>query len=240
MTDTDLAAARLDSLPIFSFHKRILWSVGVIFFFELGNINTLSFASPAIIEHWHTGVETLGLVISATFFGMFVGAMVGGRLADQLGRKRMLIATTLWFSVFSLLNALVWDPIGLFIARFLTGIGLSAMTAIGITYVVEMFPAASRGRYHALVVMVGLLGIPATAYVARYVVPMGPWGWRLVFVWGALGLVFPLIARKLEESPRWLEKCGRIEEARAVMGRIVAAAETEKGALPQFVPAAPI
>ena len=123
--------------------------------------------------------------------------MVGGRLADHLGRKRMLIITTIWFSVFSLANALVWDPVGLFIARLLTGIGLSAMTAIGITYVVEMFPAASRGRYHALVVMVGLLGIPATAYVARYVVPMGHWGWRLVFIWGALGLVFGKVLEDL-------------------------------------------
>src|ERR1700743_2185830 len=95
MADTDLVAARLDSLPIFSFHKRIIWSIGFVFFFELDNINTLSFASPAIIEHWHISVQTLSWVISATFFGMFAGAMVGGRLADRLGRKRMLIVTTL-------------------------------------------------------------------------------------------------------------------------------------------------
>jgi len=60
--------------------------------------------------------------------------------------------------------------------------------------------------------MFGLIGIPATAYVARVAVPLGDWGWRGVFVWGALAIFFPLFARRLEESPRWLEHRGKREE----------------------------
>ena len=60
---------------------------------------------------------------------------------------------------------------------------------------------------------VAVIGIPAAALTARLAIPAAPWGWRLVFVWGALGLIFPFLARRLEESPRWYEKRGRFAES---------------------------
>jgi len=231
-TSRSITAGWLDSLPIFSFHRRILWVIGVVYFFEFSDLNSLAFVAPAILQQWHMSVSTLSLVISASFFGMFAGAMGGGRLSDLVGRKRALIATTVWFSVFSMLNAIVWEPIGLFIARLMTGVGLSAMAAVGMTYVVEMYPAAHRGRFHALILVVGLAGIPVTAYVARYCVPLAPWGWRLVFLWGSLGIFFPFFARELEESPRWLERRGRLAEASTVMTRILNRAALETGSFP--------
>jgi putative MFS transporter len=68
--------------------------------------------------------------------------------------------------------------------------------------------------------MFGLIGIPATAYIARFAIPQAGWGWRVVFVWGALAIFFPFFARLLEESPRWLEHRGRNDEAQAVLARI--------------------
>src|SRR5262249_26845236 len=131
-----------------------------------------------------------------------------------------------------LLNALVWEPYGLFAARFMTGIGLSSMTAIAMTYIAEIFPMRCRGKFQAWVLTVGLLGIPATAFVARYTIPIAPWGWRLVFIWGALGIVFPLLSWMLEESPRWHEHEGNSKEADAILARIEKEASAEKGPLP--------
>src|SRR5215472_6628471 len=125
------AAARLDRLPIFSFHRRMMWLLSFCFFFELGNINTFAFSAPAIRAQWGISFSTIALITSATFLGMAIGATMGGWFADQVGRKRALIIAVTWFSVFSLLNALAFEPIGLFVARLFTGIGLSAMTAIG-------------------------------------------------------------------------------------------------------------
>ena len=188
------AASRLDRLPIFSFHYRIMWLLSFCFFFELGDINTFAFAAPAIRAEWGISINIIRNVISATFLGMFIGATTGGWFADRVGRKIALIVATTWFSAFSLLNALAWEPYGLFAARLLTGIGLSAMTAIGITYIAEMFPARSRGTFQGWIMFIGLCGIPAAAFVALQVRPLVPWGWRLVFVWGAIGLIFPLLA----------------------------------------------
>ena len=80
--------------------------------------------------------------------------------------------------------------------------------------------------------MIGLIGIPATAYVARFLIPYADWGWRGVFIWGSLALFFPLFARRLEESPRWLERRGRVAEAESVLARIEREVEEETGSLP--------
>src|SRR6201997_3592824 len=88
------ASARLDRLPITSFHRRIMWLLGFVFFFELGDINSFSFAAPAIRIGWHLSSSTIGFITSATFVGMFGGATTGGWFSDHIGRKRALVLTT--------------------------------------------------------------------------------------------------------------------------------------------------
>jgi putative MFS transporter len=129
------------------------------------------------------------------------------------------------------LNAFAWDVTSLAVARLLTGVGLSAMTVVAITYISEMFPASRRGTYQAWIMTIGLCGIPATAYVARFVIPVAPWGWRAVFVWGSLALLFPFLAHRLEESPRWFERHGRTADAEEVLARIEREVERESGPL---------
>jgi putative MFS transporter len=233
-------AARLNRLPVTSFYRRLTWILGFVFFFDMGDINTLSFAAPALLKSWHLSVATIGYLTSATFVGMFFGATLGGWFSDRVGRKKALIYTTLWYAGFSLLNAFAWEPIGLFSARLLTGVGISAMTVVGITYISEVYPAKMRGSYQGWVMAIGLCGIPVTAYVARFCVPMASWGWRLVFVWGAVGIIFPFMSRWLEESPRWYENHDRFAEADAVLDRIEANVQAESGTLPPIQNSIPV
>ena len=214
------AAARLDCLRVSPFHRRTAALLAYVFFFELGDLNSFAYAAPALRQQWHLSIDTIATITSASFVGMFVGAMSAGTLSDHIGRKRALVATTLWYSSMSLLNAWAWSVPSLFAARLLTGAGLSGMTVVAMTYIGEMFPSRVRGAFQARILMFGLIGIPATAYVARFTVPQADWGWRAVFIWGSLAVFFPLFARRLEESPRWLEHRGRHDEAAAVLARI--------------------
>ena len=216
----ETAAARLDCLRVSPFHRRTAALLAYLFFFELGDLNSFAYAAPALRQQWHLSIDTIATITSASFVGMFVGAMSAGTLSDHIGRKRALVATTLWYSSMSLLNAWAWSVPSLFAARLLTGVGLSGMTVVAMTYIGEMFPSRVRGAFQARILMFGLIGIPATAYVARFTVPQADWGWRAVFVWGSLAVFFPLFARRLEESPRWLEHRGRYDEADAVLARI--------------------
>jgi putative MFS transporter len=194
--------------------------LGLIFFFEFGDINTFSFAAPVIAKQWGLTINQIGRIVSSTFIGMFLGATLGGWFADRVGRKPGLILTTFWYSIFSILNAFVGGMDGLFIARLLTGVGLSAMTVTAITYISEMFPASKRGRFQSWIMTIGIAGITVTAFVAEICIPRWSWGWRLVFVWGGGAVLLPFLGRLLEESPIWLERNGRLREAEAVLQRI--------------------
>lgn len=227
------AAARLDRLPISSFHRDIIWLLAYIFFFELGDLNSFAFAAPGVREQWHLTLDTISTITSASFVGMFIGATTGGWFSDRVGRKRALVVTTLWYSGFSLLNAFAWNTPSLFGTRLLTGVGLSSMTVVAMTYISEMFPAKLRGRYQALILTIGLCGIPVTAYVARFIIPLAPWGWRAVFIWGSLAMAFPIFAARLEESPSWFEHRGRKGDAEAALARIEARVLKETGTLPE-------
>jgi putative MFS transporter len=230
------AVDRLNRLPVTRYYREITWILGFVFFFDLGDIATLSYAAPAILKSWHLPIAVIGYLTSATFIGMFVGSTVAGWFSDRVGRKKALILTTLWYAGFSMMNAFAWNPASLFVTRMLTGLGISAMTVVGITYISEMYPARLRGSYQGWIMAIGLCGLPTTAYVARFTIPMAAWGWRLVFVWGALGILFPLFSRALEESPRWYENQGRMDEADAVLDRIEARVRFESGSeLPPFL-----
>jgi len=226
--------ARLERLPMTSVHHTVFLALAFAYFFELGDLNTFAYAAPAVIKDWGISVDTVALITSASFGGMFLGAVFGGVVADRIGRKRGMIWSLLLYAGFSLINALAWDVFSLSATRFITGIGLSSMTVIANTYITEFFPAARRGRYMGLVMTVGLLGIPATAWVSRFVVPLAPWGWRLIFVWGGLGILALVYALRIPESPRWLRSHHRTAEANAVLDALERIAVAQGAILPEL------
>jgi putative MFS transporter len=215
-------AARLDRLPLSRFHRRVLYAIAFAFFFELADLNTFAYAATGLEKYVGMSVGTIADITSASFAGMFVGAAVGGRVADMLGRRRALIGSVLWFSAFSLLTAAAWNTAAIAVARFLTGIGLSAMTVIAITYLSETMPKSHRGRMQGAALAIGLAGIPVMAFFARGVVPTGPDGWRWVFVFGAFGAVATVLIARLPESPRWLLEHGRPGAAETTLAAIEA------------------
>lgn len=224
-------SVRLDRLPITSIHRVAVAALAFAYFFEFADLNTFAYAAPGVMHAWGIPVSAVALITSASFGGMFLGALGGGWFADLYGRKRGFIISIAVYALFSLLNAASWNVATLALFRLLTGVGLSAMTVIANTYVSEVFPARVRGKYMGWVVTIGLVGIPVTAWVARFVVPAAPWGWRLVFVWGALGVFALILARRMVESPRWYLRQNQPDRANAVVDRLEAAAMAEHGTL---------
>jgi putative MFS transporter len=158
-------------------------------------------------------------------------------LADRFGRKWTLIGSAMFYSVCSLASALAPNIAILGVLRVLTGIGLQAMTVVALAFVSEMFPPHLRGRYQSLILGIGLIGIPAMSWFARGVVPLGPNGWRWVFILGGMAVVLtPLLIRRLPESARWLEAQGRPEQAAGLVERLEGEARAKTGAdLPEPV-----
>jgi MFS transporter, putative metabolite:H+ symporter len=226
------AQQRLDRLPISRFHTITLVAVSFAYFFEFADVNTFAVTAPRLLKLWGVTVNQVAYVTSTSFVGMFLGSIVAAALADRIGRKRALTATTVFFGLFSLASVFSWDVVSLGVFRFLTSAGLAAMTVVAVIYLSELFPAAVRGRYQAYAIAIGICGTPATTFIASALVPVADWTWRLVFLWGALGLGFVFFLRHLAESPRWLENRGDTERADEVLRSIEARVEAEHGPLP--------
>jgi len=92
-----------------------------------------------------------GLLLSAGYIGMFVGALTCGILADRFGRKKTLLFTISMMTTFTALNAVAPDPLTMGILRFFAGIGLGGALPQPGVYVSEYIPAKYRGRILGLV-----------------------------------------------------------------------------------------
>ncbi len=227
---------RLNRLPISRFHKITLLAVSFAYFFEFADINSFATTAPKLIKLWGVTVDQVAYVTSLSFVGMFFGAVIAGGLADRWGRKRALLWTTLWFGVFSFAAVFSWDVVSLGVFRVLTSAGLSAMTVVAVIYVNELYPAASRGKYQAYAIVIGICGTPVTNLIASAVVPINDWSWRLVYLWGALGVLLVFFTRRLKESPRWHESRGDHAEADRILREIEDQVVAEQGPLPEPEP----
>ncbi len=230
------AMNRMNRLPVSGFHKTMLLAVSFAYFFEFADINSFATTAPKLIDLWGVTVDHVAYVTSLSFVGMFVGSLAGGALADRWGRKLALVRTTVFFGFFSLVSVFSWDLVSLGAFRVLTSAGLSAMTVVGVVYINEMYPAAVRGKYQAYAIVIGICGTPVTNLIASAVVPLSDWSWRLVYLWGSLGLLLVLFTRHLKESPRWYESRGDHAKADEVLREIEARVTAELGPLPEPAP----
>lgn len=210
------AGARLDRLPIGSFHTRVLWLVGLGMFFDSFD-NTLS--SSVLASMLHSGWSTLELnsfFMSVTFVGLTIGAGLAGWLSDRFGRRFAYQFNLAIFGGMALVSAFAPSMPWLIAFRFIMGLGMGAEYVMGYGLIIEFVPRTHRGRYLGLLALIGGSGVFVTSVVAAVIIP---WlGWRPMFVVGGVGTLWVWwMRRHLPESPRWLERVGRGAEAEEIM-----------------------
>src|SRR5262249_8426765 len=228
------AGARLDRLPIGTFHHRIFWLVGSGMFFDGYDLYVASGVLAATIASKFSTLSQNLQFISLTFVGMTIGAFVTGFLGDWFGRRFTYQVNLLIFGLASLAAAFAQNMEQLIICRFVQGLGLGAEIVVGYSTLTEFVPPASRGRWLSFMALLVVAGFPVTSLVAYLIIAV--WGWRPMFVIAAFGALIVWYLRKaLPESPRWLEAKGRTDEADALLQAIEQAAGGA-GKLPKPVP----
>jgi MFS transporter, AAHS family, 3-hydroxyphenylpropionic acid transporter len=142
----------------------------------------------------------LGTFFSASTFGLFIGALVGGRLSDSFGRKRVLLVALSLFGAFSLLTATASGITSASWARLLTGMGLGGVLPNLLALVRESSSATRRNANVALVYS----GLPfGGALVSLLSLLTLSSRWRLIFIAGGAAplILLPLLWKSLGESP---------------------------------------
>jgi AAHS family 3-hydroxyphenylpropionic acid transporter len=146
------------------------------------------------------GAGALGLFLAAGNFGLLFGAVAGGRLADRLGRKAVLVAAIGVFGVCSALTGFAWDMPSLVAARVLTGLGLGGAMPNLIALAADVSPERSRNGSIALT----YVGMPLGGGIASSIILFAaPGQWRWVFMLGGMAplVIAPLMAWLLPATP---------------------------------------
>lgn len=201
------------------------WAVaiwcGVLVTLDGFDNGVIGFVAPLIGPQWGVSMPAFGPVFGAGLFGLMIGALASGPLADHFGRKLVVLASTLIFSLFALGTALVHSIDQLYVMRFITGLGVGGLMPNSIALTAEYAPR----RIRATVVAIMFLGFPLGAggggFVGAQLIPS--FGWQSLFVLGGLLplILLPIAIFMLPESIRFLVTHGkRSNHVAALLNRL--------------------
>jgi putative MFS transporter len=219
-------ADSIDRIPFGHRHIKVIVLVAAGMIFDIFESNALGEAGPSIIATFGISKTQLALVSSATYIGLALGAYLAGIISDFRGRKFSLILNLVVYSVGGAFCALSPSYETLVAARFIVGLGLGGELAVGIALVSEMVPSPKRASAVAAlnVVSGGLGNMLAPLYAILVLVVLGNFfggssvSWRWLFGLLLIPVLLVLVMRRgMPESPRYLLRKGKIEEANSVL-----------------------
>jgi major inositol transporter-like SP family MFS transporter len=193
---------------------------GLLFGFDTG---VIAGALVYLQEDFQLTAVTEGLVVTSLLFpGATAGALLGGPMADRIGRKKSLVIAGLIFAVSTVACALAPNVVALIVARIALGYAVGVASVVVPLYLAEMAPASQRGRIvtmNQLMLVMGLfLAFVINAVLANVIQDTHVWRYMLgVAVIPAAGLLFGMLA--LPDTPRWYASKQRWAEAKGTLQR---------------------
>jgi AAHS family 4-hydroxybenzoate transporter-like MFS transporter len=195
----------LDRQTISGYQMHVMALCAAVVFLDGFDTQVIGNLVPAIIAEWKVTRPAMAPVGVAGLLGLMVGALSLGPLADMIGRRAVIIGSTLAFGAMTVLTGLLADSVtSLVVLRFLTGLGLGGAMPNSIAMTAEYAPK----RRQATMVMVMFCGFPLGAsfagFISAYLIPA--FGWRSVlYLGGVLPIALvPLLLAQLPESIRHL------------------------------------
>lgn len=228
-----LLLARLQRIPT-TWHSWVivLLAAGALVI-EALNIGSLSITLPIIRKSMALTPSDTGMLAASSAFGIVIGMIPTGYLADRFGRKRLLIFGVLWFAGGTAISAFSPTFAALVILRGLTGFGMAPAFIMPYTLTSEIVSSTTRTAFAGLLETALGIGYLLPPIIGMAVIPhFSPGvGWRVfTFLCGVPVVYVGLIWKFLPESPRWLHRVGRYHEADGIICRFEAIAERRLGA----------
>ena len=175
----------------------------------------IAFVLAFIVKDWNLTYGQSGAILLSSGISAPLGSLFYGWLADKIGRRKVMITTVLNFSIATGLMALTPEHgwVFLVICRFLVGFGVTGLYTVDVAVVQEFVPASRRGWITGVTTTMLPAGFLLGAVLGQYAEPSI--GWRGLFAIGLLPAGLSLLIRAwVPESPHWLIRVGRLEEAR--------------------------
>jgi AAHS family 4-hydroxybenzoate transporter-like MFS transporter len=198
----------IDSQPIGRGQIVLAALCSAVLFMDGFDTQAIGYVAPALAKAWALPRGALGPVFSASLAGLMAGALTLGPLADRIGRKWIILASTAVFGLLSLATMAADSANTLLVLRFLTGLGLGGAMPNAIALTAEFSPLRRRASMVMLMFCGFSVGAAVGGLIAAWLLPL--FGWRSVFLAGGAGplLLLPLLAVRLPESVRFLAVSG--------------------------------
>jgi len=201
---------------------------GLLFGYDSGAVNGTQEGLKSAFGLSEAG---LGFTVGSLLIGCFVGAFLAGKLADAMGRRKVMMLAAVLFLFGALIQGFSHVQMLFVIARFMGGMAVGAASVLSPAYISEVAPANIRGRMTTIQQIMIISGLTA-AFVVNYYLANAAgastsiwWGgyeaWRWMYWMQAIpAAVFLVALLFIPESPRYLVQKGRLDEARVVLTRL--------------------
>lgn len=210
----------LDDAPLSAFHKKLALYASGGPFLDGYVLSIIGVALVQISPHFGMSSAEEGLVGASALIGIFLGAFLGGWLTDKFGRQTLFTIDLGAIIVCSVAQAFVGDVIWLILLRLLIGMAVGADYPIATSLLAEFSPRKWRGPLLGGFVAMWFVGAVA-AYLVGEVLLQFEDGWRWMLASAAVPAIIIVLARLgTPESPRWLLKKGRVDEANEVLRKV--------------------
>jgi MFS transporter, AAHS family, 4-hydroxybenzoate transporter len=227
-------AETIDGQKVSYYQCLIAFMAWLTLFLDGMDNQSIAYVAPALTEDWGLARGALRTVFSTGVFGVALGALFIGPLADRYGRKLVTVLTVIYVGVLSLIVTQVSaisaglmpvipaaDNLNvLAVLRFFTGLGLGAVVPLGVVIVNEFAP---RRRRAAMVTLMGCgyaMGAASGGFLASYLVPAFGWEAQFYVAAGLTVVMAAVLWLHLPESIRLLTIRGRTREIAAILRRI--------------------
>ena len=211
----------LDDSGISRFQLKIMFVSGMGFFTDAYDLFVIGIVVELIKTQWSLSTSQVSWLNSATLLASAVGALVFGRVADMLGRKRIYGFEVLILAAGAIASAFAPNYTFLLISRIVLGIGIGGDYPVSATIMSEYSGKQSRGRMVGLVFAMQGLGLIVGPLIASIFLGSGVSNnltWRLLLGLGAIpGLAVFYLRRQIHETPRFAAAGGAADEAEAAI-----------------------
>jgi putative MFS transporter len=203
------------------FQYRLFVIFGLVWLADAMQVLSIGFSAPSIAKTFGKTVPEALQTGTFFFIGMLIGAFVFGRLADRIGRRPVLMMAVVIDAFAGVASAFAPEFAWLLVLRFITGIGVGGTLPVDYTMMAEFLPSDRRGRWLVLLESFWAVGTIFLAILALVAVSWGDDAWRVIFfVTGLPALIGVVLRFYIPESPMYLNRNGKSEQARKVLERV--------------------
>lgn len=213
----------LDQAGTGPFQRRLLGIFGLVWAADAMQVLAVGFTAPSIAASFGLTVPEALQTGTLFFFGMMIGAALFGRIADRIGRRRVLLVTVACDGIFGLASVFAPNFALLLVARFLTGAAVGGTLPVDYAMMAEFLPSNRRGRWLVMLEAFWAVGTVIVALAAWAAASAGlADAWRSIFLVTAIPALIGFWLRLMvPESPLYLLRKGREQEARTVIDRML-------------------